>query len=474
MSDMHLRLSDAAKWVDGARIQGDASVFIERVHTDSRTVQVGDLFIALQGERFDAHQFLQQVSHSGVSAAMVASEKADPHLPCIEVPDTRVGLGQLAKGWRSQMHLPVIAVTGSNGKTTVTQMLASILRCAFGDGALATQGNLNNEIGVPQTVLRLRKFHRGAVIELGMNHPGEIAGLAEIAQPTVAVVNNAQREHQEFMASVDAVAQENGAVISALPLDGVAVFPADDDYTTLWKKLAGERVCMTFAMHASQESTTPADVALTHANWLGDHWSLDVKTPQGNFNTQLHCAGRHNVSNALAAIAAALAANITLEKIAQGLAQFEAVKGRSRAYVVNIANRQVNVVDDSYNANPDSVKAAIDLLSELPKPQMLVLGDMGEVGNLGPEFHNEVGLYAQHKDIDSVLCLGELTAYAVQACGTRAQHFADIDALNLQVRQTLPKMASVLVKGSRFMKMERVLEAITKQSEQHPQETTPC
>jgi UDP-N-acetylmuramoyl-tripeptide--D-alanyl-D-alanine ligase len=307
-----------------------------------------------------------------------------------------------------------------------------------------------------------------------MNHPGEIAGLAAIAQPTVAVVNNAQREHQEFMASVDAVAQENGAVISALPEDGVAVFPADDDYTNLWKSLAGDRVCMTFATHASQESTTPADVALTHSNWLGDHWSLGVKTPQGNFNTQLHCAGRHNVSNALAAIAAALAANIALEKIAQGLTQFEAVKGRSRAYVVNIANRRVNVVDDSYNANPDSVKAAIDLLSELPKPQMLVLGDMGEVGNLGPEFHNEVGLYAQQKNIDSVLCLGELTTHAVQACGTRAQHFADIDALNLQVRQTLPKMASVLVKGSRFMKMERVLEAITKQSEQHPQETTPC
>ena len=474
MSDMHLRLGDAAKWIEGARTIGDASVCIERVHTDSRSVEVGDLFVALQGERFDAHAFLQQVSQSGASAAMVASGKADAHLACIEVPDTRIGLGQLAKGWRSQMHIPVIAVTGSNGKTTVTQMLASILRCAFGDGALATQGNLNNEIGVPQTVLRLRKFHRGAVIELGMNHPGEIAWLAEISQPSVGLVNNAQREHQEFMASVEAVALENGAVISALPADGVAVFPADDEYAPLWKKLAGERACMTFSMQALQQNTTHADVVLIHADWYEDHWSVDVKTPQGHLKFALHCAGRHNVSNALAATAAAMAAGIALEKIAQGLAQFEPVKGRSRAYVVNVASRKINVVDDSYNANPDSVKAAIDLLSELPKPQILVLGDMGEVGNLGPEFHREVGLYAQQKGIDRVLCLGELTSHAVKACGTHAEHFSDIDALNLHLGQVLPKMASVLVKGSRFMKMERVLEAITKQSEQHTQETTPC
>lgn len=474
MSDMHLRLEDAAKWINGARTVGDATVCIERVHTDSRNIEVGDLFVALQGERFDAHDFLQQVSQSGAIAAMVVSGKVNPNLACVEVPDTRIGLGQLAKGWRSQFQMPVIAVTGSNGKTTVTQMLASILRCAFGDGALATQGNLNNDIGVPQTVLRLRASHRGAVIELGMNHPGEIAWLAEIAQPTVGLVNNAQREHQEFMASVEAVALENGAVISALPVSGVAVFPADDEYTPLWKKLADERACVTFSMQASLLSGKPADVALISADWHGDHWSVDVRTPQGNLKIQLHCAGRHNVSNALAAISAAMAAGIGLDKIAQGLAQFEPVKGRSRAYVVNVSGRKINVVDDSYNANPDSVKAAIDLLSELPKPQMLVLGDMGEVGNLGPEFHSEVGLYAQQKGVDSVLCLGELTTHAVNACGSRAQHFSDIDALNLQLHKALPSISSVLVKGSRFMKMERVLEVIAKQSEQQTQETTPC
>ena len=474
MSDMHLRLSDAAKWIEGARIQGDASVLVNRVHTDSRSVQAGDLFIALQGERFDAHDFLVPVSQSGASAAMVMTGKANANLTCLEVPDTRKGLGQLAKGWRNQLQLPVIAVTGSNGKTTVTQMLASILRCAFGDGALATQGNLNNDIGVPQTVLRLRASHHGAVIELGMNHPGEIAWLAEIAQPTVGLVNNAQREHQEFMVSIEAVAQENGAVISALPADGVAVFPAHDDYTPLWKKLAGQRACMTFSMQAAQQSASKADVALTHADWQDDHWVLVATTPKGDLKTQLHCAGRHNLSNALAACASALAAGVALEKIAEGLAQFEPVKGRSRAYAVHVAGKQVNVVDDSYNANPDSVKAAIDLLSELPKPQMLVLGDMGEVGNLGPEFHREVGLYAQQKNIENVLCLGELTTHTVQACGASAQHFSDMDALNRQVQHQLPKTASVLVKGSRFMKMERVLEAIANPSKQYTQETTPC
>jgi hypothetical protein len=276
------------------------------------------------------------------------------------------------------------------------------------------------------------------------------------------------------MASVEAVAQENGAVISALSADGVAVFPADDDYASLWRKLAGDRVCMTFSMQTAQQNTTLADVTLEQADWQGNHWVLNIKTPQGNLKTPLHCAGRHNVGNALAATASALAAGVALEKIAQGLAQFTPVKGRSRAYAVTIASKQVQVVDDSYNANPDSVKAAIDLLSELPKPQILVLGDMGEVGNQGPEFHREVGLYAQQKNIDSVLCLGELTTHAVQACGPSAQHFHDIDALNYQVSQALPTAASVLVKGSRFMKMERVLDAITKQSEQHMRETTPC
>jgi UDP-N-acetylmuramoyl-tripeptide--D-alanyl-D-alanine ligase len=386
----------------------------------------------------------------------------------VQVPDTRIALGQLAKGWRAQFNLPVIAVTGSNGKTTVTQMIASILRAGFGDDALATQGNLNNDIGVPQTLLRLRAHHRSAVVELGMNHPGEIAGLADMTQATVALVNNAQREHQEFMATVEAVAQENGEALNALPANGVAVFPAHDAYSALWQSLAGHRACMRFSM------TGEAEVQLRKADWLNDHWVVEAQTPAGVLRTQLHIAGRHNVGNALAATACALAAGVPLEVIAQGLHSFEPVKGRSRAFGIQCQGRNITVVDDTYNANPDSVRAAIDVLAELPAPRLLVLGDMGEVGTQGPEFHEEVGLHAAQMGIDHVLCLGELAAFTAKACDAHAQHLADMDTLNQRVLQQLPQLGSVLVKGSRFMKMERVIEAINTCHDKNQKETTPC
>ena len=468
MSDMNLSLQQLSPWLVNARVHGDANVVIQRVTTDSRACQAGDLFVALQGERFDANDFLPQVAASGAAAAMAHRGLDAAKLAGVEVPDTRVALGQLAKGWRSQFSLPVIAVTGSNGKTTVTQMIASILRAGFGDDALATQGNLNNDIGVPQTLLRLRAHHRSAVVELGMNHPGEIAGLADMTQATVGLVNNAQREHQEYMATVEAVAQENGEVIRALPVDGVAVFPAHDDYTPLWQRLAGDRACLRFSM------TGDAEVQLLQADWLNDHWAVTAQTPAGVLRTQLNIAGRHNVGNALAATACALAAGVSLDTIAAGLNSFEPVKGRSRAFGIQCQGRAITVVDDTYNANPDSVRAAIDVLAELPAPRLLVLGDMGEVGTQGPEFHAEVGQHAANQGIDHVLCLGELAAFTAQACGARALHVADIDALNQHVLQQLPQLGSVLVKGSRFMKMERVIDAINSCHDHHTKETTPC
>jgi len=386
------------------------------------------------------------------------------------VVDTRLALGQLAKGWRAQFSLPVIAVTGSNGKTTVTQMIASILRAGFGDDALATQGNLNNDIGVPQTLLRLRAHHRSAVVELGMNHPGEIAGLAAMTQASVALVNNAQREHQEFMATVEAVAQENGEAIRALPANGVAVFPADDAYTPLWQDLAGQRECMRFSLHTDSS----AEVRLIQATWHNDHWVVQAHTPAGVLNTRLHIAGRHNVGNALAATACALAAGVSLDVIAQGLASFEPVKGRSRAFGVQCQGHAITVVDDTYNANPDSVRAAIDVLAELPAPRLLVLGDMGEVGSQGPEFHREVGLHAHAMGIDHVLCLGDLAVYTATACGAAAQHFSNIEPLQTMVQQLLPTLGSVLVKGSRFMKMERVIDTINGCHDHPTKESTPC
>lgn len=442
------------QWQPQACLVGDAGVSIARVHTDSRTLQPGDLFVALKGERFDAHDFLAQARAVGAVAAIAHAGLAEVGLPGIEVPNTLVALGALAAGWRSQFVLPMIAVTGSNGKTTVTQMLASILRAHAGEAAFFTQGNLNNAIGVPQTLLRLTAAHRIGVVELGMNHPGEIAELARIAQPTVALVNNAQREHLEFMGTVQAVAEENGSVLTALPANGVAVFPADEIYTPLWQGLAAERRCLTFG-------GVGADVQALTADWHDGAWQVQITTPQGPLACALHIAGRHNVRNALAATACALAAGVPLAAIAQGLDAFTPVKGRSRALGVVWAGRSLTVVDDSYNANPDSVRAAIDVLADLPGPRLLVLGDMGEVGDEGPQFHAEAGRYAFACGLEQLLALGAQTKHAVAAFGPGAQHFDNMAQLQEAVRAALPTVGSVLIKGSRFMKMEQVLEVLT-------------
>ena len=452
-----MKLAQAQGWIGSwqpqAKLVGDGTVAVARVHTDSRTLQPGDLFVALKGERFDAHNFLAQARAVGAVAAIAHAGLAEVGLPGIEVPDTLVALGALAAGWRSQFALPLIAVTGSNGKTTVTQMVASILRAHAGEAAFFTQGNLNNAIGVPQTLLRLTPAHRVGVVELGMNHPGEIAELARIAQPTVALVNNAQREHLEFMGTVQAVAEENGSVLTALPADGVAVFPADEPHTPLWQGLAGARRCLTFG-------GTGADVQVLAANWHAGAWQVQITTPQGPLACALHIAGRHNVRNALAATACALAAGVPLAAIAQGLEDFAPVKGRSRALDVVLAGRNVTVVDDTYNANPDSVRAAIDVLADLPGPRLLVLGDMGEVGDEGPQFHTEAGEHARASGIAQLLALGTQTKHAVAAFGPGAQHFDNMAQLQDAVRAALPTVGSVLIKGSRFMKMEQVLEVL--------------
>ena len=436
----------------GARLVGDRATPIARVHTDTRTLATGDLFVALAGERFDAHDFLPQARAGGAVAALAARGLEEAGLPGIEAPDTLAALGALAAGWRAQFELPLIAVTGSNGKTTVTQMIAAVLRAWLGDAALATRGNFNNEIGVPLTLLRLRDTHRAAVVELGMNHPGEIARLAALAQPTVALVNNAQREHLEFMHTVQAVARENGSVLAALPAGGTAVFPAGDTFTSLWRELAGTRRCFSFG--AGGEVNAPS------ARWQGGIWQARIATPAGELDTQLHIAGRHNVVNALAATACALVAGAPLAAIARGLQDFRPVTGRSRAFAVQQNGRAITVVDDSYNANPDSVRAAIDVLAELPGPRLLVLGDMGEVGEQGAQFHAEAGAHARDAGIEQVYALGDLSAHAARACGARARHFDDMAALTAAVRKALPGVGSMLVKGSRFMKMEQVVQAV--------------
>ena len=471
---MNMTLAQLQTWLPKAvpvlpagHIQFANEVQIKAVRTDSRSVIAGDLFVALKGEKFDGTAFLAQAQAQGaVAVVFEASNLAQgEHLkyldgvtvPAFCVPNAREALGELSAQWRRQFAVSLIGVTGSNGKTTVTQMIASILRADESQASLSTQGNLNNDIGVPLTLFNLRANHRRAVIELGMNHPGEIEVLAGFAQPTVGLVNNAQREHQEYMATVEAVAIENGQVIRALPADGVAVFPAQDDYTALWKDLAGQRKFMTFGFDAG-------DVQAHDIAWTAGAWQFKLWTVKESLQCRLSIAGRHNVLNALAATTCALATGMNLSQIVKGLESFEPVKGRSKSWEWQIEGHAFTLVDDTYNANPDSVRAAIDVLAELPAPRMLVLGDMGEVGQKGPEFHAEVGAYAKARGIESLMTLGDLCQHSSTAF-EGAKHFKDIETLQHYVLTHIAEQKSLVIKGSRFMKMERLVEALRERTE---------
>ncbi|HEY4066767.1 MAG TPA: UDP-N-acetylmuramoyl-tripeptide--D-alanyl-D-alanine ligase [Burkholderiaceae bacterium] len=450
-----MTLAQAHALLPGSTLVGDGATPIARVHSDTRSLQPGDLFVALRGERFDAHDFLPQARASGAVAAIAERGLQEAGLAGLIVPDTQRALTELAKAWRQRFQLPMIAVAGSNGKTTVTQMIASILRAWLNDSAFATVGNFNNHIGVPLTLLRLRQddtaAHRAGVVELGMNHPGEIAELAAITAPTVALVNNAQREHQEFMATVEAVAHENGAVISALGSSGVAVFPNDEEFAPVWHALAGHRPTLTFALSG------PADVTC-HAEWARDHWAVLLQTPAGALTVQLQVAGWHNVKNALAAATCALAAGCPLEAIGRGLEAFAPVKGRSQIKRLPRVQGDAVLIDDTYNANPDSVRAAIEVLASLPGPRWLILGDMGEVGDQGDAFHREVGAFAKARGIDALWTVGSASAYATAAFG-RGHHYEALGAL-INALPLAPLFNAVVVKGSRFMKMEQVVAAL--------------
>jgi UDP-N-acetylmuramoyl-tripeptide--D-alanyl-D-alanine ligase len=448
-------------------LHGTSHITIQAVRTDSRSVVPGDLFIALKGESFDGTEFLVQAQAQGAVAVLFEAQDMahgshqvylkDVTVPAFCVPNARQALGDLSAAWRRQFDVALVGVTGSNGKTTVTQMIATVLRAETSKPSMSTQGNLNNEIGVPLTLFNLKSEHCRAVVELGMNHPGEIEVLARYAQPTIGLVNNAQREHQEYMATVEAVARENGEVIRALPPEGVAVFPAADAYTSLWQSLAGQRRTLTFGFEVG-------DVQAHDMAWENGAWSFKLHAQAESLACRLNIAGRHNVLNALAAAACALAAGMDLKTIVKGLESFEPVKGRSKSSEMVIDGHAFTLVDDTYNANPDSVRAAIDVLAELPAPRLMVLGDMGEVGQQGPEFHQEVGAYAQAQGIQSLYTLGNLCVHSSQAF-QGAQHFEDMNTLQQAVLKDMPHFQSVVVKGSRFMKMERVVDALRARAE---------
>ena len=447
-----MTVAELARALPQATLHGDGRVRFTRVSTDSRTLGEGALFVALRGERFDGHDHAAQAVERG-AVALLVERALDLPVPQVIVADSKRALGLAAAAWRARFDLPLIAVAGSNGKTTVTQMIAAILAQSAGEKKrLATRGNLNNDIGLPLMLFELNAQHRLAVLELGMNHPGEIEYLASLARPTVAVVNNAQREHQEFMASVEATALENGAVIDALPADGVAVFPADDGCAPIWRRKAGTRRVLDFALRG--EATVTAEVEAGRDAAGGAR--LSIASPAGLIEVTLAVSGAHNLHNALAATAAAIAVGVAPADIAAGLAAFRPVSGRG---VRHALASSALLVDDSYNANPDSVRAAIDLLATLPAPRTLVLGDMGEVGAQGPAFHREVGAYAAARGIDALLALGEAARDSAAAFGPRARHFDAIEPL-LAAAHDAAAAGTVLVKGSRFMRMERVVQAL--------------
>ncbi|MFP6557860.1 UDP-N-acetylmuramoyl-tripeptide--D-alanyl-D-alanine ligase [Paraburkholderia sp. B3] len=453
-----LSLRDAAALIPGASVLGDENATFARISTDSRMAGPGDLFVALKGDRFDAHDFLQEVADRHVSAVLVSRSPGDWRTPALRVDDTRAALGALALGWRRRFTLPLVAVTGSNGKTTVKEMIASIFAAAVGEALrLATAGNLNNDIGVPLTLLRLSSAHRLAVVELGMNHPGETELLAKFAEPTVAVVNNAQREHQEFMATVEAVALEHASVIHALKPEGVAVFPADDAYAGIWRVAATGSQILDFALHTEASAVDAAVTGKLTGNRLA------IATPEGHLEVELQVLGAHNAHNALAATAAAVAAGVSLDAIRRGLEAFEPVKGRLQVKHAALGELTgATVIDDTYNANPDSVRAAIDVLAAQAAPRVLLLGDMGEVGDEGPAFHREVGAYAKERGIDALYTLGQAASDASAAFGANALHCAGVGELvNALATAGYGSGATILVKGSRFMQMERVVAALT-------------
>jgi len=448
---MMMTLHQAAQAI-AAQAQG-ADAGFGGVSTDSRSIAAGELFVALSGEHFDGHDYVADVLARGAAGALVSHEfaAAHPGLPLLGATDTRLALGALAAYWRGRFAIPLIGITGSNGKTTVKEMCAAILRAQHGraDSVLATVGNLNNDIGLPLTLLKLRPSHCAAVIEMGMNHVGEIDYLTHLAAPTVAVVNNAQRAHLEGLGSVQDVALAKGEIFAGLAADGIAVFNADDAQAAVWRELSRDNRQLSFGLNQA------ADVR-GRFNAHGFGGDLHLVTPWGEIDLVLPVPGCHNARNACAAAAAALAAGAAADAVRQGLAGFAGVKGRLQR---RVGRHGALVIDDSYNANPDSMRAAIDVLASVPGKCIFVMGDMGEAGAAAGQFHDEIGGYAKSHGIDRLLCLGELSAAAAANFGEGGQHFQRIEDLVKALLAELDAQTTVLVKGSRFMKMERVVAA---------------
>ena len=438
-----LTLSEIAAACSARLVGADAR--ITGVTTDSRRVQAGDLFVAIKGDKFDAHDFVTDVAARGAAAVIVSREMPGLAVAQVIVPDTRIGFGAVGKLWRAQFSAPTIALTGSNGKTTVKEMLRAILVAHAGDAQAvhATEGNLNNDVGVPQMMLKQRAHHRFAIYEMGMNHLGEIAHLTHLVEPDVALVINAGTAHIGELGSREAIAQAKGEIFRGLKPGGIAVINMHDRFGSYWREIAKAHRQLTFGVSAEDdvEGAFTAD-------------GLQLKCKGEEAKVILRVPGQHNQRNALAAAAGASALAVPLQTIAQALSKFTGVPGRLREFT---GHNSATIIDDTYNANPDSAKAAIDVLAARKPPRILVMGDMGELGPDAPAMHRDVGIYARNAGIDALYAVGKDSRGMAESFGANALHFADHAALAAALKARLNKDTQVLVKGSRFMQMERVV-----------------
>ncbi|MHC1480075.1 UDP-N-acetylmuramoyl-tripeptide--D-alanyl-D-alanine ligase [Frateuria aurantia] len=442
-----MRLSTVALWTRGRLAGVDAEV--SGVTIDTRSIQPGNLFVALPGERVDGHDFVAAALASGAAGALVSRPVA-VDIPQVVVADATLALGDLASSVRAQSNVKVVGITGSNGKTTVKSLVASILRLQ--GPTHVNSGNYNNELGLPLTLLAMPADSEYAVLEMGAGKPGDIDYLAAIARPQVALVNNVAPAHLARMGSLEGVAETKGAIYQHLPADGVAVINADDSFARFFQGLAGSRQQLSFGLQQ------PADVwaEAIELDATGSRFALHYRDQ--SVAVELPLAGRHNISNALAAAAVALGLGVALASIAEGLALAPAVAGRLRRLM--LADGAI-VIDDSYNANPGSVRAAIDTLAAQPGERWLVLGDMAELGPAARTMHAEVGAYARKAGIDALFCVGSLAAEAAAAFGPAATAFADQQALLATLQAGLHQGVVCLVKGSRSAGMDRVVQAIS-------------
>ncbi|MBV9620904.1 MAG: UDP-N-acetylmuramoyl-tripeptide--D-alanyl-D-alanine ligase [Gammaproteobacteria bacterium] len=438
----------------GGTLRGADAAYSDVV-TDSRTLRRGQLFVALRGPNFDGHDFVAAARQAGAAGALVSAPQPQP-LPQVVVSDTQLALERAARSWRAQFRGPLVGVGGSNGKTTTKEMTAAIL--AQAGACLATRGNLNNHIGVPLTLLALTAEHRFAVIEMGANRPGEIAALAALARPTVGLITNAGAEHLLGFGTLEGVARAEGEMVSGLSAAATAVLNADDEFFTLWRGSTPARV-VTFGLKAAADFSASEIRSQVGAEGFQTHFRLHA--PQGTTAVRLGLGGTHNVTNALAAAAAAASAGASLEHVAAGLAGVRPVPGR-------LQFRQTAggawLIDDAYNANPSSVRAAIEVLMSLEGRKWLVLGDMGELGVSAEQAHASVGEFARSAGIERLYATGPLMALAVQSFGAGAQWFADVAQLTGQLNAALAADSGavrILVKGSRFNRLERVVQALT-------------